>query len=108
MAEALRRPQTFPQLAPDNPSHHDDELAARIRSLEAERLRPVPPPPGRGARDHRPSTEPVHEGLGDDDTGAAPLPLRATRPADPGLRALRAAGQKHRQITELQEKGGRL
>lgn len=24
---------------------HDDELAARIRSLEAERLRPVPPPP---------------------------------------------------------------
>lgn len=106
MAEALRRPQTFPQLAPDIPSHHGDELDARIRSLEAERLRPVPPPPSPGARDHTPSTHPVHDGLGDDDAGAAPLPLRATRPTDPGLRALRAAGQKHRQIAKQQQNGG--
>lgn len=30
----------------------DDELAARIRSLEAERLRPVPPPPPLSAVRH--------------------------------------------------------
>lgn len=29
-----------------------DELDARIRSLEAERLRPVPPPPPTPARHH--------------------------------------------------------
>lgn len=28
------------------PGCAEDELAARVRSLEAERLRPTPPPPG--------------------------------------------------------------
>lgn len=45
---------------------HDDELAHRIRSLEAERLRPVPPPPPKTVR------------------------------TDGGLRALRAAGDTYR------------
>lgn len=88
MAEPRRRPRAV-HIVSTPPVHDpDDELAQRIRSLEAERLRPVPPPP----------------------------PLRAVPPRRPlpeldddlAIRALRAAGQKHRQITELQEKGGRL
>lgn len=55
---------------------HDDELAQRIRSLEAERLRPVPPPPPLRAGRPRPEPKPLDE--------------------DPAIRALRAAGTKHR------------
>jgi hypothetical protein len=83
----VAEPRLRPVHIVSTPPVHDDELAQRIRSLEAERLRPVPPPP----------------------------PLRVVTPRalpdlddDPAIRALRAAGQKHRQITELQEKGGRL
>jgi hypothetical protein len=80
----------------------DDELARRIRSLEAERLRPVPPPPrARHVVAAVPtlSTPPVGEAV----------PRRARRtptpPLDPGIRALRGAGETYRR-KQAQRHGG--
>lgn len=66
-----------------------DELDARIRSLEAERLRPVPPPPGSVPRT---STALVDEL----DARRARRKTPTPHDLDPGLRALRAAGEMYR------------
>lgn len=90
MAEPRRRLRAVHTSSTAPVRDPDDELAARVRSLEAERLRPVPPPPPlRAVPARRPAAPP---NLDD----------------DPAIRALRAAGQKHRQITTQQENGGRL
>ena len=46
-----------------------DELARRIRSLEAERLRPVPPPPGTRPRINLYDLAELVEALGDEESG---------------------------------------
>ncbi|TDB76803.1 hypothetical protein E1264_38105 [Actinomadura sp. KC216] len=44
-----------------------DELAARIRALEAERLRPVPPPPRQGPRINLTDLAELCDALGDEE-----------------------------------------
>lgn len=73
MAEPRRRLRAVPTSS-TTPVH--DELEARIRSLEAERLRPVPPPPPlRPVAPRRPPRPPDLDG-------------------DPAIRALRKAGKR--------------
>lgn len=45
----------------------DEELAARVRSLEAERLRPIPRPPKQGPRINLTDLAELCEALGEDD-----------------------------------------
>lgn len=47
------------------------ELAARLESLEAERLRPVPPPPRPGPRISLTDLAELVDALGDEDDDAA-------------------------------------
>lgn len=75
-----------------------DELDARIRALDAERLRPVPPPPDTVPRSH---TAPV------DELDARRHRRRTTAlPPNDGIKALQAAGEKYRAKQAQHEEGG--
>lgn len=76
------------------PDGADDALAARIRSLEAERLRPVPPPPALIR----------HADL--NAISAGRRPRRKAEAPDPGIAALRRAGELYRAKNQHQDDDG--